>query len=110
MEQKIMKALARKTDDAFEKEYEELNEKSFHRNLMQNFWKRQNSMTSDMRSGRKNEKAGRFCKRQQFFFSSFFLSIPLQSELRKPIASLYFKCLKTRRTVPLRFIIRQNLT
>ena len=26
MDQKIMKALARKTDDAFEKEYEELNE------------------------------------------------------------------------------------
>lgn len=102
MEQKIMKALARKTEDAFEKEYEELNEagKEFPRSLMRNFWKRRGSMTSDMRAGRKNEKAGRFCKRQRFSFSSFFRSIPLQWGLRMPIASLCFRCLKTMRIIP----------
>ena len=53
MEQKIMKVLARKTEDAFEKEYEELNEagKEFSPQLDANFWKRQSSTTSDMRQG-----------------------------------------------------------
>ena len=38
----------------------------FHRSLMQNFWKRQSSTTCNMQQGRKREKVGRFCKRQQF--------------------------------------------
>ena len=63
MDQKIMKALARKTDDAFEKEYEELNEvgKGFSPQL-----------------DAKLLEAAKF----------------------KPIASLYFRCLKTMRIIP----------
>lgn len=102
MEQKMMKALARKIDNEFEKNTKSLmkREKSFPRSLMGSFWKRQSSTTSDMRQGRKREKAGRFCKRRRFSFSFFFPSIPLQSGLRMPTASLCFRCLKTMRIIP----------
>ena len=106
MDQKIMKALARKIDDAFEKEYEELNKvgKGFSPQLDAKLSEAAKFYDKRYAVGQKKRKSRRFS------FSFFFPSIPLQSGLRMPTASLCFRCLKTMRTIPLPFIIPQSWT
>lgn len=68
MEQKIMKALARKTEDAFEKEYEELNEagKEFSPQLDAKLLEAARFYDKRYAGGQKKRKAGRFCKSSDF--------------------------------------------
>lgn len=112
MEQKIMKALVKKIDDTFEKEYKELNEVGKEFSLQLDIKLLEAAKFYDKRYavGQKKRKAGRFCKRQQFSFSYFFPSIPLQSGPRMPIASLYFRCLKMKKIILLTFMTVQSRT
>lgn len=82
MDQKIMKALARKTDDAFEKEYEELNEvgKGFSPQLMPKLLEAAKFYDMQYAAGQKKEKkSADFAKGSSFPSPLSFRQYPLQS-------------------------------
>lgn len=102
MEQKMMKALARKIDNEFEKEYEELNEagKKFSPQLDGKLLEAAKFYDKRYAAGQKKRKSRQILQKAAVSFSFFFPSIPLQSGLRMPTASLCFRCLKTMRIIP----------
>ena len=93
-----MKALARKTEDAFENEYEELNEagKEFSPQLDAKLLEAARFYDKRYAAGQKKRKSRQILQKTAVFLL-IFLSV---NTLRMPIASLCFRCLKTMRIIP----------